>query len=411
MLITDVRTQLVEFPFDAPFYPAWARGRNMPALQMVLIRVETDEGITGIGAAHAGPEAMIAIDRFVKPYFVGEDPLAVERLTVVLRDAEILGPPLYCMEIPLWDIVGKRAGLPVYRLWGGYASRVEVYCATAEVRSAEQRVDDVQRLIDEGFKAVKLRFHRPDPRDDLAVVAAVRDAVGDRIEIMVDGNQAGVEPGHGGHETWGYRLALEVAHELERMGCYWLEEPLPRHNYDDLARLRDRLETLRVDGGEDNHGLHEFQLLLDRRCFDVLTPDALLSEGVFQLRKLAAIPPTAGTNVILVTHKPNIVGAFGKDLSDVREGEATIVGFKVMFQEMGMEAPGMKQIWELNKQAAGMDPAAAKAKEKMDKLPAYLTRNLMMSYEDGSIFVEEVLAKGGWEAVTKLFQDPRRVRT
>ena len=148
MLITDVRTQLVEFPFDAPFYPAWARGRNMPALQMVLIRVETDEGITGIGAAHAGPEAMIAIDRFVKPYFVGEDPLAVERLTVVLRDAEILGPPLYCMEIPLWDIVGKRAGLPVYRLWGGYASRVKVYCATAEVRSAEQRVDDVQRLID-----------------------------------------------------------------------------------------------------------------------------------------------------------------------------------------------------------------------------------------------------------------------
>jgi len=289
VLITDVRTQLVEFPFDAPFYPAWARGRNMPALQMVLIRVETDEGITGIGAAHAGPEAMIAIDRFVKPYFVGEDPLAVERLTVVLRDAEILGPPLYCMEIPLWDIVGKRAGLPVYRLWGGYASRVKVYCATAEVRSAEQRVDDVQRLIDEGFKAVKLRFHRPDPRDDLAVVAAVRDAVGDRIEIMVDGNQAGVEPGHGGHETWGYRLALEVAHELERMGCYWLEEPLPRHNYDDLARLRDRLETLRVAGGEDNHGLHEFQLLLDRRCFDVLTPDALLSEGVFQLRKLAAI--------------------------------------------------------------------------------------------------------------------------
>src|SRR6185437_13895279 len=72
MLITDVVTRLVAFPFDAPFHPAWARGRNMPALQMVLIEVHTDEGITGIGAAHAGPEAMIAIDRFVKPYFVGE---------------------------------------------------------------------------------------------------------------------------------------------------------------------------------------------------------------------------------------------------------------------------------------------------------------------------------------------------
>jgi D-galactarolactone cycloisomerase len=289
VLITDVVTKLVEFPFDEPFHPAWARGRNMAALQMVLIQVETDEGITGIGAAHAGPEAMIAIDRFVKPYFVGEDPFAVERLTAVLRDAEILGPPLYCMEIPLWDIVGKRAGLPVYRLWGGYASRVKVYCATAEVRSAEQRVEDVRRLIEEGFTAVKLRFHRPDPREDLAVVAAVRQAVGDSVEILVDGNQAGVEPGHGGHETWGYKLALAVASELERMGCYWLEEPLPRHDYDNLSRLRDRLQTLRIAGGEDNHGLHEFRLLLERECYDVLTPDALLSEGVFQLRKVAAL--------------------------------------------------------------------------------------------------------------------------
>src|SRR5262249_59524755 len=64
MLITDVVTALIEFPLDAPFHPAWARGRNMPALQMVLIRVETDEGVTGIGAAHAGPEAIVAIDRF-----------------------------------------------------------------------------------------------------------------------------------------------------------------------------------------------------------------------------------------------------------------------------------------------------------------------------------------------------------
>lgn len=289
MLITDVVTRLVEFPLDAPFHPAWARGRNMPALQMVLIEVETDEGITGVGAAHAGPEAIVAIERFIKPYFVGEDPFAVERLTAVLRDAEILGPPLYCMEIPLWDIIGKRAGLPVYQLWGGYSDRVPVYCATAEIRSAEERVEDVQRIVEQGFKAVKLRFHRSDPRDDLAVVAAVRDAVGDRIEIMVDGNQAGVEPGHGGHRTWGFALALEVARELERMGCYWLEEPLPRHDYDGLARLRDRLQTLRIAGGEDNHGLHEFKLLLERRCYDVLTPDALLSEGVFQLRKVAAL--------------------------------------------------------------------------------------------------------------------------
>lgn len=113
MLITDVVTTLVAFPFTAPFHPVWARGRNMPVLQMVLLRVETDDGVTGIGAAHAGPEAMVAIDRFVKPYFVAEDPFAVERLTAILRDAEILGPPEplridpdACVTMPEWPGFG-----------------------------------------------------------------------------------------------------------------------------------------------------------------------------------------------------------------------------------------------------------------------------------------------------------------
>ncbi|MEZ0228559.1 MAG: hypothetical protein ACAI25_08025, partial [Planctomycetota bacterium] len=90
----------------------------------------------------------------------------------------------------------------------------------------------------------------------------------------------------------------------------------------------------------------------------------------------------------------------------VFEGEATIVGFKFLFEQMGAPCPDMKTLWKMNNQMAGMDPAAAKAKEKMDKLPPYLTRNLLMAYEDGSIFVEAVFDKGGWEAVSKLFQDP-----
>src|SRR5205809_980500 len=188
----------------------------------------------------------------------------VERLVPILRDTEILGAPVYCMEMPLWDIVGKAANLPVAKLWGGCSDGVTAYCASAEVRSPERRVEDVQRMLGEGYRAVKFRFHLPDPRDDLKVVEAVRAAVGDRIQIMVDANQAGVEPGHGGHRTWGFPIALTVARELQSMGVRWLEEPLPRHDYDGLRRLRDRLDTLPIAGGEDNHGLHEFKLLIDR---------------------------------------------------------------------------------------------------------------------------------------------------
>jgi len=297
MKIDRITCRVVDFPLEREFHPAWARGRNQPDLLMVLIEVETDDGLTGLGAAHAGLVATITIERFVAPYFIGQDPTYVERLVPVLRDAEILGAPAYCMEMPLWDLVGKIAGLPVARLWGGYSDRVTAYCATAEVRSASERVEDVQRMLEEGYRAVKFRFHLKDPRQDLKVVEAVRAAVGDRIEIMVDANQAGVEPGHGGHQPWGFPMALTIARELESMNVRWLEEPLPRHDYDGLRRLRDKLDRLPIAGGEDNHGLHEFKLLIDRGCYDILQPDALLSEGVGQIRKVAALAEVAGLEV------------------------------------------------------------------------------------------------------------------
>jgi D-galactarolactone cycloisomerase len=264
---------------------------------MVIVAIETDAGITGLGAAHAGLEAVICIERFVAPYFIGQDSTRIELLTSILRDAEILGPPMYFMEIPLWDIVGKLAGLPVYKLWGGYADHVTAYCATAEVRSPQQRVEDVRRMLAEGYRAVKLRFHSADPRDDLKVVEAIRAAVGDAIEIMVDANQAGVEPGLGGHRPWGFPRALEVARELQRLRVLWLKEPLPRHDYAGLRRLRDKLDTLKLAGGEDNHGIHEFRLLIEHGCYDILQPDALLSEGIFQMRKIAAMAEAAELEV------------------------------------------------------------------------------------------------------------------
>jgi L-alanine-DL-glutamate epimerase-like enolase superfamily enzyme len=297
MKITRVLCRLVDLPLPAPFHPAWARGRNQANILMVLVSLETDAGITGHTAAHAGLEAAVTVERFVAPYLIGQDPMRIERLTGILRDAEILGPPSYFMEVALWDIVGKQAGLPVYLLWGGAQDRVRAYCATAELRSPEQRVEDVHRVISEGYRGVKLRFHHDDVRDDLKVVEAIRKAVGDRIEIMIDANQAGIEPGLSAHRIWGFQRALAVARELEQLGVNWLEEPLTRYDHDGLARLRDRLDRIRIAGGEDNHGLHEFKQLIDRGCFDILQPDALLSEGVFQLRKVAAMAEAANLEI------------------------------------------------------------------------------------------------------------------
>lgn len=292
--ITRVHSRVLELPLPAEFRPAWGRGAIQRSFLITLVEVETEAGITGVTAAEAGPEAAISIDRFVAPHLIGQDGAAPERLTHVLKDGEILGSPVYCIEIALWDIAGKVAGLPVSKLWGASTDRVRAYCATGEVRPAERRIEDCHRILGEGFKALKLRFHSDDPRDDIRTVEAVRSVFGDRLAILVDANQAGPAPGWGGHSQWSMRTAVEVALELEQLGVEWLEEPLPRHDYAHLSRLRDRLSTLKLAGGENNHGVHEFKLLIDRACYDVLQPDAVLSEGVYQLRKVAALAEAAG---------------------------------------------------------------------------------------------------------------------
>jgi L-alanine-DL-glutamate epimerase-like enolase superfamily enzyme len=298
MQITRIRSRVLDFPLEGEFRPAWMRGDVQTNLLMTLVEVETDEGVTGYGAADGGAEIAIAIDRLVTPAFIGRDPTQVEVLTEVLRDASVVGPPVYCMEIPLWDIIGKLAQLPVFKLWGGHDDKLLAYCATGELRSPAQRVADVEALAEEGFRAVKLRFHRAEPRDDLAVVEAVRNALGDPVELMVDANQAGVLPGVGGHERWDFQRALDVALELERLEVLWLEEPLGRHDYDGLRRLRERLGTLALAGGECNHGLHEFRLLVTNGCYDVLQPDVVISEGIFQLWKVAALAESAHLQLV-----------------------------------------------------------------------------------------------------------------
>jgi L-alanine-DL-glutamate epimerase-like enolase superfamily enzyme len=298
MRITGIRLRLAELPLSGLFRPAWGRGRVQSVLPVVVCEVRTDDGLTGIGTAHGGLEAAVTIDRFVAPHLIGQDPAEVERLAGVIRDAEILGAPAYGMEVPLWDLLGKAAGMPVCRLWGGARDRIRAYCSAGELRPAADRAEWAARLAADGFTAVKLRFHHDDPRDDLAVAQAVQDEVGGKVELMIDANQAGADPGTGGHQPWDFPTALRVARELEQLGACWLEEPLPRHDWAGLARLRDRLSTLRLAGGEDSHGLHEFRRLLDQGCFDVLQPDALKSETASAIRKLAAFADLAGVAVV-----------------------------------------------------------------------------------------------------------------
>ncbi len=288
MKISDVRTRVFEFPHgEQPFSPTW---QPIPSSthRLTLVEIATDEGITGIGAG-----GVVTPQNTAGPFFIGQDPLDIERHAHTVRSvAYFLGRP-WPVEIALWDIAGKAAGLPLYRLLGGHKDRVRAYASTGELRPAEQRAEDVTRLRDEGFTAVKLRFHSPNAKSDLPILETVRKAVGDSMDIMVDANQAWNYPGDPVSYRWDLRTAVMMAREMETFGVFWLEEPLWAYDYDGLAALR-RQANLRIAGGELNPALHEFRLYLEKGCYDVYQPDATFAGGISGARKVAGMAEAAG---------------------------------------------------------------------------------------------------------------------
>jgi L-alanine-DL-glutamate epimerase-like enolase superfamily enzyme len=152
--------------------------------------------------------------------------------------------------------------------------------------------DVAERMAERGFKGMKLRFHRGDWHDDIRALEAIRKRIGDRLELMVDCNQ-GWRMSFDDEAPWRLKDALAVARELERLGVYWMEEPLHRGDRKGMAALRGMVD-IRIAGGEMTRELYEFRDLIEERALDVLQPDAALVGGITGLRRIAAQAEDAG---------------------------------------------------------------------------------------------------------------------
>lgn len=263
--------------------PAWQPGLVITSHDFTLVRVITDGGVTGIGGT-SGHIASV-ISNQVKPYLVGEDAFATERLAKVYRNA---GGGIWCIDMALWDIVGKAAGLPLYKLWGSYRDKIPAYASAVEVGTPEDRAILATHYQEQGFRAMKLRLHNEEMADDLAILNACLKATKGKMDIMVDANQATNLPSPEQGPIWDFQRALRMARELEARKVLWLEEPLSRYDFENLIRLREATE-IPIAGGEKNQGLHEFRWIIERGVYDIIQPDCALSEGVSQLRKVAAM--------------------------------------------------------------------------------------------------------------------------
>ncbi len=312
MKITRVDAETRRIPFEGELHPAWSPGNTWRDIAPTIFRVETSDGLIGFGAGHGSPE--IVRER-IAPRLVGQDAFTVGHLYRVIRNsgAGSAGLPIACgVEMALWDLIGKAAGLPLYKLWGATTNKVKAYASLVEVRCPEQRAEDALCFLEQGYRAIKLRLHSDTIAEDIAQVAAVRQAVGDRMEIMVDANQA-QEPGTPGSENsvvWGYSRAVATCRELAQLGVVWLEEPLGRYEFDNLTRLA-ATSDVPIAGGENNIGLHEFRWLIDQSCYNVIQADAVVSGGMTQLRKIAAyaemhhkqfVPHHGGTGIGVAAH-------------------------------------------------------------------------------------------------------------
>jgi len=264
-----------------------------------LIRVTTDEGVEGIGEAGFSIEffrsVSVIVEGILTPALLGENPLDVERLWRKMVELTHLwgrrGMETYAVsgvEIALWDIVGKVAGLPIHRLLGTYQESVPAYAAPS-LRPPDEVGRDCERAVQRGFRAVKLRTGL-DPETDVEIVRIARCTVGDGVALMVDGNSAYDLP-----------TAVRLASRFGEYGIEFLEEPLKTSSLPayihDHKELAGRI-SIPLAGGECLFTHWEFAELVGSRAFAVVQPDCTGSGGIGVVKKIGAMADAAGLRCI-----------------------------------------------------------------------------------------------------------------
>jgi galactonate dehydratase len=254
------------------------------AVSMVLVEVRTDAGITGLGEclARFAPTAYAEmIERLLKPLLVGADALAIQGLwrrmqrALSGRSGGMLIEGIAGIDIALWDIAGKAAGLPVHRLLGGMG-RCTVDCYGSSVNWLDDGVAraDTEVFLAHGLSSVKVKLGRT-TREAIARAGLIREIVGSEVTLSADAN-------------WAYSLdeAVTVGRALGELGYIWFEEPIIAEDIDGYRELRRRLSIRLAAGESDFTAQHSAELIKDR-LVGVIQPDVARAGGISETRRIA----------------------------------------------------------------------------------------------------------------------------
>ena len=259
-----------------------------------LVEIETDEGITGWGECFGPGNIALAnkyiVEKVIQPLIIGEDPINKEyiwhKVYNLLRDSGQKGMPIQALsgiDIALWDILAKKAKLPLYQLLGGKTnSKIPVYGygMMLQKKSVEELCElfkeEANQIKEKNFKAMKMKVGLG-PKEDLKLVSAVREAIGDDFKLMVDANHA-----------YNKNDALYVGRGLDEMEIYWFEEPVAPEDYDGYKELKERLKT-NIAGGEAEFTKYGWNQLIKNNCIDIAQPEVCGLGGITEYLKVSAL--------------------------------------------------------------------------------------------------------------------------
>jgi L-rhamnonate dehydratase len=314
MKIKEIRTRVLQWRGKTVPLPPHFCTNPMDLLQLdkasmatftfhgwLVVEIFTDDGHVGIGNAALAPQVTKqVIDLYLKPLLLGQDPWDSEflwqhmyRKTMAFGRKGIGMVAISALDIALWDILGKSAKQPVYRLLGGKTKpRIPVYASRLYAAELNQLASEAQRYKDEGYKAMKLRFGWG-PADgaagmqrNLNLVRTVRQVIGDGIDLMADA-----------YMGWTLDYAKRMLPLLEPFHLRWLEEPVIPDDIQGYAALK-AASSIPIAGGEHEFTLYGFRDLLEARAVDYIQFDTNRVGGITQARKVAALAEAYSVPVI-----------------------------------------------------------------------------------------------------------------
>jgi L-alanine-DL-glutamate epimerase-like enolase superfamily enzyme len=272
-------------------------GSGATEVEVILVDVQTKEGVTGTGFSFAltggGGAIKALIDQTLKDVVIGKDILEWERVwSELYNKTHRLGrgvslPAISALDIAVWDLKAKAQNLPLYSLLGKKKESVFIYGSGRATHNMniDQLVEGSLSYVKEGFTSVKLRAGQLGLHEDLKRIRAVREAVGDGIQLMVDCN-----------ERLTYADALWFGRKLEELDIYWMEEPVSSDDIASHKRLAEKL-NVSIAVGEHLQGRFEFVNYIQNEAASIFQPDCPLVGGITEWKRIATISEAFGISI------------------------------------------------------------------------------------------------------------------